>query len=596
MTRCAAVSLRTALVGAAIVATFACGGRPERAHPAPSTPAAPTRTPVPELGYLNETGEPVGTEGGTLVRRLTGEPATLDPILQSTGAEAEVLQYLARNLFDFDAALHLVPGLAEGIQVSPDGLEYTVRIRPDAVWEDGSPVTARDAVFTIKRIMDSKVAAPVFKPLFEDCTDVSAVDDKTFRARFKEPYAFRAMAFVVPVIPESRYAAAAPRGGRGASRAAGEKTQARRPLSDGAYRIASWTAQQSIVLERNPRAWGAAGHFDRIVFRVVPDNTTGYRLLTSRELDEDELDSSLKRRAGADADFVSCCRTVEFYNLDYNYIALNNRTPMFSDARVRRAVTMLLDRAAIVRGLYAGSARIISGPWAPDSPAYDPNVAPLPFSPSEAARLLDEAGWRDSDGDGRRDRAGKPFEFELLVSAGSEVGRQIDETLAAELAKVGIAAHVRELEWAAFVERVDGGSFDAASLAWSAVDPNPDPYFYWDSSQCAPIGLNSGCYRNPEADSLMREARREMDPAKRMEILHRLHRLFRDDAPAVFVVNATRKYAFARRVRGLTTSPLGLFGIWPGPLAWWAAGGAGNPAAAPALSPAQTPRAGSRAP
>jgi len=592
MTRCAAVFVRTALVAAVVVAALSCGGRPEGVRPTPSRSAAPTRTPVPKLGYVDETGERVGAEGGTLVRRLAGEPATLDPILQSTGPEAEVLQYVARNLFDFDSALHLVPGLAEGMEVSPDGLDYTVRIRQQAVWDDGSPVTARDAVFTIQRVMDPKVAAPVFKPLFEDCTGVSVVDERSFRVRFKEPYAFRAMAFVLPVVPESRYAA--PRGRRG-DRGAAERLQARQPLSNGAYRVASWTAQQSIVLERNPRVWGTAGHFDRVVFRVVPDNTTGYRLLTTRELDEDELDSSLKRRAGADPDFAACCRTVEFYNLDYNYIALNNRSPMFSDARVRRAMTMLLDRAAIVRGLYAGSARIISGPWAPDSPAYDPNVAPLPFSPTEAARLLDEAGWRDSDGDGRRDRAGKPFEFDLLVSAGSEVGRQIDETLAAELAKVGVTAHVRELEWAAFVERVDAGSFDAASLGWSAVDPNPDPYFYWDSSQCAPNGLNSGCYRNPEADSMMRAARREMDPAKRIELLHRLHRLFRDDAPAIFVVNATRKYAFGRRVRGLATSPLGLFGIWPGPLAWWAAGGEGSPASR-TPSPAPEPRATRRAP
>jgi peptide/nickel transport system substrate-binding protein len=552
-----------ALLAALLLSSAAgCGGRTERVA-APSAAEAPAPTPTPRvaLGFLDETSEPVGHEGGSLARRLSGEPATLDPTLQSSGVEAEVLQYVARNLFDFDAAMRLVPGLAEKMEVSDDGLDYTIRLRPDAVWEDGSPVTARDAVFTIRRVMDPKVPAPVFKPLFEDCSGAEVVDDRSFRVRFRESYAFREMAFVLPVVPERRYA-----------KAPDARAQARRPLSDGAYRVASWTAQQAIVLERNPRAWGAAGHFDRIVFRILPDNATGYRLLTSGDLDEDELDASLKKRAGDDPEFASRCRLVEFYNLDYNYIALNNRSPFFSDARVRRAVTMLLDRAAIVRGLYAGSARIISGPWAPDSPAYDPDVAPLPFSPSEAARLLDEAGWRDSDGDGRRDRAGLPFQFDLLVSAGSEVGRQIDEMLAAQLARLGVTARVRALEWAAFVQKVDEGDFEAASLGWSAVDPNPDPYFYWDSSQCAPKGLNSGCYSSAEADTLMRAARREMDPRRRLELLHRLHRMFRDDAPAVFVVNATRKYGFARRVRGLTTSPLGLFGIWPGPLAWWGAG------------------------
>jgi peptide/nickel transport system substrate-binding protein len=118
---------------------------------------------------------------------------------------------------------------------------------------------------------------------------------------------------------------------------------------------------------------------------------------------------------------------------------------------------------------------------------------------------------------------------------------------------------------------VDGGAYEAASLAWSAVDPNPDPYFYWHSSQCAPNGLNNGCYSNPEADRLMEEARQEMDADRRNALFHRLHRIFRDDAPAIFVVNASQKFSFSRRVRGLTTSPIGFSGIWPGPVGWWAA-------------------------
>jgi peptide/nickel transport system substrate-binding protein len=137
-----------------------------------------------------------------------------------------------------------------------------------------------------------------------------------------------------------------------------------------------------------------------------------------------------------------------------------------------------------------------------------------------------------------------------------------------------VTARVRPLEWAAFIERVGAGDFEAASLGWSASDPNPDPYPYWHSSQIPPDGLNSGYYSNPQADRWMEEARREMEPEKRVALYHRLHLLFRDDAPAVFVVNTSKKYAFRRRVRGLVTSPLGFSGMWPGPVGWWAAGGA----------------------
>jgi peptide/nickel transport system substrate-binding protein len=562
MKRALAAALHGILV---LVLASACRERPGAAAPASASPSpAASATPEPEpprLGFLDESREATPVDGGTLRRRLTGEPTTLNAVLQSSGPEAQVLQYVQRNLFDYDASLQLVPGLAQEMQASPDGLEYTITLRPDAVWEDGRPVTAKDAVFTIRKIADPKVQAPVFKPLFEEMSAIEILDAHRFRVRFSRPYAFRPMCFVLPILPAHRF--------EGQNFLKSKENRA--PLSNGPYRVVSWKAQESVVLERNPRYSGPRGHFDRIEFRIVPDNTTAYRMLLDGSLDEDVVDSGIKQRAASDPAFETCCRLVEFYNLDYNYIALNDRSPFFSDARVRRAMTMMLDRASIVRSLYRGSARIISGPWAPDSPAYDAEVAPLPFDPAMAARLLDEAGWVRPAGGGPREKDGRRFEFDLFVSAGSEVGRQIDEMLASELAKVGVTANVRAMEWAAFVEKVDAGDFAAASLAWSAVDPNPDPYFYWHSSQCAPAGINDGCYANPAADVLMVQAREEMDSGRRLETLHRLHRLLRDEAPAIFVVNASQKYAFRKRVRGLTTSPLGLYGIWPGPLAWWAA-------------------------
>ncbi len=550
----------------------ACRGkvapRPAAAIARTAPPATPTAVPEPVLGYIDESGIGVPADGGVLRRRLIGEPGTLNAVLQSGLPEEQVLQYVSRNLLDFDSRMNLVAGLAERYEVSADGREVRLTLRSDAVWEDGSPVTARDAVFTIRRIVDPKVPSPIFKPVFETLASVEAVDARTFVAKFREPDAAHAMAFVLPLLPEKRYA------GKSFVKA----RENRAPVSDGPYRFVSWKAQDSIVLERNTRYFGPRPHFDRVVFRILPENSVAYQAVLTGDLDETSIDESLKQQAARDPEYARCCRTVEFYNLDYSYIALNNRAPFFSDARVRRALTMLLDRGSIVRNLYRGSARIISGPWAPDSPAYDPSLDPLPFDPAAAAKLLDEAGWRDSNGDGTRDRAGREFDFELLVSAGSNIGRQIDEMLSAELARVGVKARVRPLEWASFVERIDGGNFEAASLAYSASDSNPDPFPYWHSSQWPPGGLNSGFYRNPEADRLIEEARREMKEEVRVKIYHRLHAIFRDDAPAVFVTNASAKYAFRREIDGLVTSPLGFSGIWPGPLGWWRSGGAGGSA------------------
>lgn len=539
----------------------ACRAReePEVAADARAPGPTPTVAPEPILGFLDESREGVPIAGGVLRRRLVGEPTTLNAVLQSGLPEQQVLQYLSRPLLDVDARLGLVPGLAERWEVSADGLEYRFFLAPSAVWEDGTPVTSADAVFTIRKAADPKVPSPVFKPLFAELETVEAIDAKSFRARFRRRDGERAFAFTLPLLPERRFA------GRNFLKARDNRA----PLSNGPYRLVRWKTQESIELERNPRWPGTAGNFDRIVFRVVPENAVAYRALVEGDLDETWIDTQLKERSASDRRFLACCRVVEFYNLDYNYIALNNRSPLFSDGRVRRAMTMLLDRPAIVRGLYRGSARIISGPWAPDSPAYDATVTPLPFDPRAAVALLEEAGWRDTDGDGTRDRGERELEFDLLVSAGSTAGRQINEIFAAELARAGVRARIRTLEWSSFVERVDSGDYEAASLAWAASDANPDPFPYWHSSQLPPAGVNVAFYRNAAADELMEEARAEVDDEKRREIYHRLHRVFRDDPPVVFVVNASQKYAFRRRVRGLVTSPLGLYGFWPGPLSWW---------------------------
>ena len=562
------MKIRLAASLAALCFAAACGEKPAAPASSASASIKPTArpTPVPTaralLGYLDESALGPARKGGTVHRRLVGDPATLNAVLQSGAPEQEVLQYLSRNLLDFDSQMRLVPGLAETWAVSPDGRSYTFTIRQDAVWEDGLPVTAADAVFTIRKIVDPKVPSPVFKPVFDRLESVEAVgppDGRTFVAKFREPYAYQAMAFVLPILPERRFAGHEFLSAR----------DNRAPLSNGPYRLSSWHSQREIVLERNPKAWGFPARFDRVVFRILPDDSVAYRALLGGDLDQTRLDASLRERAGSDPAFQTCCRAVEFYGLGWNYIALDNRSPLFSDARVRRALTMLLDRGSIVRELFKGSARIISGPWAPDSPAYDGAVAPLPYDPAGAAALLDAAGWKDTNGDGTRDRDGREFSFELLVSTGTTVGRQIDETFAAALGKVGIRAHVRPMEWAAFSERVDAGDFEAASLAWSASDPNPDPYPYWHSTQVPPAGLNSEFYRNPAADRLMEDARKQRDEPSRLAIYHRLHRIFRDDAPVIFIATSSDKYGFARRVRGLVTSPLGFAGIWPGPVAWW---------------------------
>ncbi|HEY3123361.1 MAG TPA: ABC transporter substrate-binding protein, partial [Thermoanaerobaculia bacterium] len=146
----------------------ACRGKEQAAVlEAPRATPVATAVPEPVLGYIDETRSGTPVDGGVLRRRLIGEPTTLNAVLQAGLPEQQVLQCVSRNLLDFDSRMNLVPGLAESYQVSADGHEVRLTLRADAVWEDGSQVTASDAVYTIRRIVDPAVPSPVFKPVFE---------------------------------------------------------------------------------------------------------------------------------------------------------------------------------------------------------------------------------------------------------------------------------------------------------------------------------------------------------------------------------------------------------------------------------------------
>lgn len=494
-------------------------------------------------------------DGVTLHRRLEGEPATLNPIFQTSDFEGIVLAQVERNLIDVDERLRPIGGLCDTWQVSSDQRVYTFHLRPEAVWEDGSPVTSRDAVVTLARLTNPKVPALLFSSGLESFAGAEELDEKSFRVRFTKPYAFRLTAFHFPLLSASRDE-------RGNPLTAPES---REPVSNGPYRISGWKRGEAITLVRNPRYWGAPASFERVVFHVLPDQTQAYRAILRGELDETRLSVEQARRAESDPDFLRCCRLLRFDDLSFFYLGYNNRLPAFADAPTRRALTMLLDRQQIVDRLYGGAGRVLSGPWPADLPAYDRSVPPYPFDPARARELLARAGWRrTSEGLLRR---GARFRFDLLYAASSNASRQVAELAAAAFDSAGIDCRPLPLEWAALTERMDAGDFDAVLASW-ANDLNPDLYSCWHSSQAAPRGMNNLHYSDPAADALIEATRLEPDEGKRLDLFHRLHRVMHDDEPATWLMQVAQRYAVRRRLRNVATSPVGLFRFWPGANAW----------------------------
>jgi peptide/nickel transport system substrate-binding protein len=501
-----------------------------------------------------------GTRGkdqtSVIHRRLDGEPKTLNPILTTTDAEQVVVSLLSRNLLDYDERLNLVPGLAEEVSESPDHLVFTVRLRPDARWEDGSPVTSADVVFTLDALMDPKTPALTRRPLFEGFLKAEAADPRTARITFRSTSAGRRDAFNLPLL-----SAAAWSGGDVATH-----PRNRNPLANGPYRLGAWEAGRTLSLVRNTQYAGPPAPAEQVVFRVVPETAPAFAALETGDLDEMRLTYAQKKEIDAKAGTPGAPRSVVFDELAYAYFGWNDRSPLFSDRRVRRALTMLVDRESIARNLYGGLAKLSNGPLPPAHWAWDPSIAPWPYDPVAAERLLDEAGFRKG-ADGVRHRGTTRLAFTFSLGRGSDVQRQMVELAQQSFRKAGIDMAIRPLEWAAFSAKVDAGELEGWAAAWN-LDPYPDLAAQWHSGETPPKGLNNCFYRNPEVDALLDRLRTTFDREEARKVLAEVQRLVHDDEPVSFLLTPLTKWGVSGRIEGVRTSPIGLFLFWPGASAW----------------------------
>jgi peptide/nickel transport system substrate-binding protein len=489
-------------------------------------------------------------------RRLEGEPKTLNPILATMDPEQIVLALLERNLLDYDEKLNLVPGLAEEVSDSPDHLTYTIRLQKDARWEDGTPVTSRDVVFTLTALLDPKTPALTRRVLFDGFLKAEAVDARTARAVFKTAAAGRRDAFNLPLLSAAAWA--------GADVATHPRN--RNPLANGPYRLASWEAGRTLTLVRNTQYFGEKPAPEQVIFRVVPENAPAFAALANGALDEMRLTFAQKKDLDAKAGMAGAPRVVMFDELAYSYLGWNNRLPVFADRIVRRALTMLVDRESINRNLFGGLAKVANGPLPPAHWAWDASLAPWPYDPKTAEALLDEAGFRKGS-DGTRRKGNVRLAFTLSLGMGSDVQRQLVELAQQSFRKAGVEMAIQPLEWAAFAAKLDAGELEAWAAALN-LDPNQDFAMIWHSAQVPPVGLNSVFYRNPEVDALLERLKTTFGREEARALFARVQSLIHDDEPVTFLNIPLTKWGVSSRVTNVRTSGYGLFLFWPGAAGW----------------------------
>ena len=492
-----------------------------------------------------------------LQAHLEAEPVTLDPLLTTDVSGLVVQDLLFTPLVALDRNLAPAAGLARSWRIAGDGRTFDFELESAATFDDGRRVTATDVRFTIERIRDPRVAAVARRADFEDLEAVEVLSPSAVRVRFSRPYSERLLAFNLPIVPAHVLSR-----GAGAAKAFGRK-----PVGNGPYRFVRWDPARAIVVERRAGAAGRDAGVERVIFRVLPDPATRLNAGIRGELDEFRVSPQSLARFHADRRSTSRFRLVPVPRLAQTSITWNCRHPSLSDRRTRRALGLAIPRRRIIDSLFGGRAREVSGPYPAGVPENAPDAAPLPYAPSEAARLLSEAGYR-RDGSGGLSKAGRTLGFRLSIPGDNPVSRQLAEVLRQEYARLGVRMEIQVLDWPALAAQLDAGDFDAVLSETSFLPPNLDPYLAFHSSQVPPNGQNVGFYSDREADRLLEAARAETDPSRRLTAYRAVHRRLADDQPAAFLFTLDSVWAIHRDLEGVETSPLGLSHFLPGRRAW----------------------------
>ncbi|GAC1431623.1 MAG: peptide-binding protein [Thermoanaerobaculia bacterium] len=506
-----------------------------------------------------------------MLRRLEQDVTSVNPILATSRYDRLVADYLFTPMVNYDDELHVVPGLAESWTVSPDGRDYTFKLNENASFSDRTPVRASDVLFTLRKIVDPQSEALQIASGFDqlDLTRSKVVDDHTVLVAFRQALASQLSQFnYLLVLPEHVY-------GHGNFR----NDFNVEATGSGPYRLVRRVPGKEIVLQRRGDYWGSEPYVDTVVFKILTNETTAWNAVQHGDIDETMMNSDVWMRARTALDLQKRLEFRQFYSLSYNYIAWNNRNPLFADKRVRRALSMSLDVPSIIKNLYGGTARAVNGHFMPDQWAYNPEVPVVAYDPVTAKQMFTSLGWLDTNGDGIIDKDGKPFKFVLTILAGSAQALNIGQLYQGALKTIGVDCELAVIDSATAIQRILAGNYEAAYLSWD-LDPDPDPYTLFHSSQTPPRGQNLVHYSNPEADRLLEAGRREMDQGKRARHYKQLQAVLAADQPYTWVNQPSLKWAVNRRIRSVKEGKgFGLFAWYPGELEWWIAG------ARPALRP-----------
>ncbi|OTA42120.1 MAG: peptide ABC transporter substrate-binding protein [Symbiobacterium thermophilum] len=511
----------------------------------PSTQDGGSTTPAPQ--------QPAAQEK-VLVWGRGGDSVSLDPIQVTDGESLKVTHQIYEGLLDYaPGSTEVVPVLATEWEASPDGLEWTFKLRQGVKFHDGTDFNAEAVKINFDRWRNTSDPLhvggefPYYSYMFggfdeaSNIQDVIVVDDYTVKFVLKNIQA----SFLqdIAMVP---FAIASPK----ALQENPERLKDH-PVGTGPFRFVSWTKGDRIVLEANPDYWGGKPAIDRLIYRSIPDNNARLVALQAGELDVmDGVEPAFLPTIQATGQFD----IIERPPMNIGYLAFNTQKPPFDNVLIRRAINHAINKEELNTAFYGGMGIPAVSPLPPSVWGHNPNVPKYEYDPEKAKELLAQAGYGPDN----------PLKTELWAMPVPRPympqPERIGVAIQNYLREVGIEAEIVTYEWGTYLEKTGMGEHTMALLGWTGDNGDPDNFLYVlldKDNAVTPDAGNIAFYVNDEVHDLLIRARQTTDQAERTRLYEEAQVKIMEDAPWVPLMHTRVPIAVRKGITGYVPNPTG---------------------------------------
>lgn len=519
-----------------------CNNNKNNSNASPSSSATPSATTTasasPSASPSVDPNAPV--DGGSLVVSTFSDIVSINPIYVQDTSSGDAQYFVFANLYDLDrngkVAAEPWSLAAELPEISADGLSYTVKLKPEAKWNDGTPVSADDIIFTYNTMKNPDAGSPGIS-VTDKIDTITKVDDKTVTFKLKQVYApfiyslYQSLApyHILKDVPVTELQKN-PYG-----------SDLTKTVTNGPWKWTEWNKGQYLTFEADPNYWGSVKpHIQKITYKIYADQNTEVQALIKGDAD---MTSAVPLTL---LDTVKGNKDINVLlapGPQYEYLAFNFKDDNFPDKyspfkgqKTRQAIAYALNRQGMIDNILKGTGTLMNSPFLPTSWANPGDAATnYTYDAEKAKQLLAEDGWVAGK-DGILVKDGHRFSFELQYNSGNSRREAVAAVIQQNLKDVGIEVKTTALDFATWVDQnLNPGKFEAALGAWSLSNPDPDAESIFSSKYYPPAGQNNIWYKNEKLDQLWVDGYSTVDQAKRAEIYKQIGTEISNDLPYVFL-------------------------------------------------------------